>query len=545
MKRLLAWILSICILLSTSGCFYSDFSPVPLPSTSDRPQTEPTQPTEAEMPFSYSLTQEDVDGFYSLLEESEKLALESTDFEAVDQLTDQLDEQYNRIEDQCAIAQILYYCDMSDEAASRQYLDTVDIAGDANDAYMQMVRRICQSEAPTKEQLFADWTQQELDMLMAYTPQIMELQKRNSEILVQYQALEDRTSDAMIPLYAELVQNYNRMAQIYGYDNYYTYAYQMGYTRDYSQRELKAIRTHVANYLVPIFENAYNAYYEAYDQLGFIDQMTVSAFMTNAYDDCSKPYVRDYMDTLPEGMAQSMGQGLEEGSSYFTENENAYPGAFTTVIGEQSFCFFGPGYTNSLTVAHELGHYYGSLYSDLDALPLDLAETQSQGNEWLFLGYLSEHMDAEVFAAQKNMKLYNDLGTILVCILVDAFEERIYSEPNLASFTAADFNRVMEEVCAQYGGIEYISYWVTDIQSYWRTVVLESPVYYISYAVSAVAAMNLYTMYQDDPQAAVEAYRLIIETEGEDQGFLQTIQAAGLPGPFDESVYIALAQMYS
>lgn len=550
MKRLVALVMILCLLVSSGGCYFSVEYPDPLPAPPTEPVNndlafEETEQMPTEMPFTYTLRQEHVDEFYSLLDQSEQLALESTDFEAVDELTELLDEQYCLLEDQCSIAQILYYSDMSDETASQRYLDCVDICGDANSAYMEMVRRVYQSDSPTKDQLFADWTQQELDMLMAYTPEVTQLQKRNSEILVEYQALENTTSDAMIPLYIEQVQNNNRIAQIYGYKNYYEYAYEMVYDRDYSREELQVMRGYVAEYLAPIFENAYNDYYDAYSQLGFIGQMTISAFMTNAYNDCNKPYFRDYLETVPEGMAQSMTQALEAGNSYFTENENAYEGAFTTVIGEQSFCFFGPGYTNSMTVAHELGHYYGSLYTDLEALPLDLAETQSQGNEWLFLGYLSENMDEEVFAAQKSMKLYNDLGTILICVLVDAFEERIYSSPNLKYYTGEDLNRIMQEVCAEYGGVDYISWWVTDIQSYWRMVVVQSPVYYISYAVSATAAINLYTMYLNDPQTALEAYRLLIETEGEDAGFLQTIQAAGLPGPFDESVYVALSEIYS
>ena len=257
-----------------------------------------------------------------------------------------------------------------------------------------------------------------------------------------------------------------------------------------------------------------------------------------------KPYFTDYLKTLPEDMADIMGQALDETNSYFTDSPNAYEGAFTTQIGERSFCFFGPGYTNSLTVAHELGHFYGSYYSDLDELPLDLAETQSQGNEWLFLAQLTQSMEPALHEVMTSYKMFNDLATIEICVLVDEFEQRIYSEPNLDSFTAADFNRVMTEVCSNYGGEAYISYWLTDIQSYWRMVVMEAPVYYISYAVSAVAAMNFYTLYLENPEQALQAYTLLIENE-EEAGFLQTIRAAGLPGPFDENFYADITKMYS
>ena len=76
-------------------------------------------------------------------------------------------------------------------------------------------------------------------------------------------------------------------------------------------------------------------------------------------------------------------------------------------------------------------------------------------------------------------------------------------------------------------------------------VVVENPVYYISYAVSSVSAMNLYTMYQQDPEAAVAAYQLLTEQDWEEEGFLAALEAADLPGAFDESVYQYLASVYA
>lgn len=545
MKRLLALLLSIVLVFTATGCCctmpdLSDFTDI-LDLESD---FDPTEFISQPLPFTYSLTQEDVDQFYSLLEESEALALESTDFEAVDALTDSLDDQYSLLEDQCAIAQLLYYCDMADTAASALYLECVDICTEANNAYLEMARRIYQSDAPTKDQLFADWSQEELDMLMAYTEEVAQLQKRNSEILVEYQALSYKASDDMIPLYIEHVQNNNRMAQIYGYENYYEYAYRLGYERDYNEKDLAVMRSYVAKHLSPIYENAYNAFSVDFEAMDSDTQSRLATFMSSAYTKNDKPYFDNYLQTLPQDMAEIMTEAMDSQHSYFTNYLDAYEGAFTTTIDDKPFCFFGPGYENAMTVAHEFGHYYGSSYMNLDEIPLDLAETHSQGNEWLFLGYLEADMDPDVYTVMGNYKMFNDLATIQICVLVDEFEQRIYAEPNLADFTPADFNRVMTEVCANYGGEEYISYWLTDIQEYWRLVVMEAPVYYISYAVSAVAAMNFYTMYMEDPEAAVETYRALIENP-EEMGFQEAIEAAGLPGPFDESFYMDIAEIYS
>ena len=87
-------------------------------------ETVPVGPVNYEgLPLQYKLTQEDVDLFYETLEQCEKLAMESTDEEVLDEIGEELEDQYNYLEDQCSIAQIIYYCDLTDEAASRQYLD--------------------------------------------------------------------------------------------------------------------------------------------------------------------------------------------------------------------------------------------------------------------------------------------------------------------------------------------------------------------------------------------------------------------------------------
>ena len=79
MKRLLALIVCLCFLFTASGCVFisTQVPDAPVSPTTQR-ATEPAVPP---IPFTYTLTDADVDEFYRLLEESEKLALESTDFD--------------------------------------------------------------------------------------------------------------------------------------------------------------------------------------------------------------------------------------------------------------------------------------------------------------------------------------------------------------------------------------------------------------------------------------------------------------------------------
>ena len=85
---------------------------------------------------------------------------------------------------------------------------------------------------------------------------------------------------------------------------------------------------------------------------------------------------------------------------------------------------------------------------------------------------------------------------------------------------------------------------LTDMNAYWRLVVVEQPVYYISYGVSAIAAMNLYTEALVDFENAVNIYCSLVENVDLESGFLGNISAAGLNGPFDEAFYRVLRTLY-
>jgi oligoendopeptidase F len=232
-----------------------------------------------------------------------------------------------------------------------------------------------------------------------------------------------------------------------------------------------------------------------------------------------------------------MNKMFEEDRVVFTEEENAREGAFTTLVGMEPFCFFGPGYHNVSTVIHELGHFYGAVEGDMMETPLDLAETQSQGNEWLFAAFLQDQLPEGTYRAYLSYKLYEVIAETLVQLAVDAFEKAVYSHPNVENLTQADFELIMAEVAQAYGGIQFFNKNITDLQSYWKMVVVESPVYYISYAVSSMAALNIYTLATENREEATNVYCRLAENDDYDDGFLAIITDAGLPGPFQEDVY--------
>ena len=562
MKKLLSLLLALIMVLSLfAGCRNEQTPPtepagteppqvvVPEPPVMDR-EVANTDVKGFEKYLEYTLTQEDADKFYNDLDTLSDALLEGVDWASVEALEEKLDEYGYYMSAQNSIAYILMTWDESNEEYSKYYTDSTDILADAAAAYKKMAREVYQSDSKLKEQYFADWTEAEIRELLNFTDEVAELEKRNAQILVEYRALDDATMTSdMIPLYRELVLNNNRIAQITGYDNYYDYAYEMRYSRDYEPEQAQVVRDYVTEYIVPSFPGVMNKTITLLAELND-DQMYVLSglLLQKNFDELSRNYVDKYIKSLPATAARGMQNMFLESRAIFADGKNANESAFTTMVDDGLFCYFGPGYQSSMTAVHELGHYYAldqflELNPDMNALSLDLAEVHSQGNEWLFTSYLDLYLDKKSHDALVYYRMYENLAGIIVQMCVDSFEEKVYTHPDIENLTEEDFEAIMIEVCEDYGGIDYVEENITDIQWYWRMVVLENPGYYISYAVSSIAALDIYFNSVQDYDAAVQTYCELVEGVDEEGGFLSNLQRVGLHGPFEPDVYIAIAAL--
>ena len=329
------------------------------------------------------------------MEKVEKLAIEGTDIETIEAASDKLEELYMDIVDQIQIAHVLQSMDVEDEALAEQYLTAVDQGVQLETDYNAMTRRVYNSDSAAKEVLFEDWTQDEIDRMLAHNEEIASLEKRNEELTVEYRELSQESpswGEEVVRIYNETVKNGNRIAELYGYENYYEYASRVIYERDFGAEERSKMRSYATNYMMDIANNALAAFLSKYETLSYTDSYMVADLMYTDYDQLDTDYVGDYFEYIPEDVAEVMQAMFDEQRVVFTDDPNAVEGAFTTYIDGGPFCFFGPGYQSSTTLIHELGHYYGSTAVELWEQPLDISEVQSQGNEWLFTYYLSEEL---------------------------------------------------------------------------------------------------------------------------------------------------------
>lgn len=496
--------------------------------------------TKEELILQYTLTTEEVDAAMALLDSMVDASINAETVEEVDALYDEFEIAFYHIAQQMTLASIIYYCDMDDPASSERHKNTTDMFYDLQDKYMTSCRTMY-LESKFSAELFEGWSEEELKQLEEYDPALTELKKEIKDLEMQYDALEygwgnngEKVTDQVTEIYIQMVTKNNELARYYGYDNYYDYATANVYGRDYTADDLASFREYVIKYIVP----NRGAVSDAADNISSLKdwrQKAVREFTQGKFDAGKTNYLLNYLDSLEGAMGEGMRHMFENKNCVFSNIGTSHPTAFQTYLyeDEKPFCLFGSSGQSATTMVHEIGHYYAA-YSNADIDNYDLCETHSQGNEFLFVKYCEGSLDKEVYRAIKSSQLGDTYTTILASTVIDAFEQRVYSLDSVEGMTSADFDQIMTEVCEPFGNVSSI----TDFTVYWRLVAVSNPVYYISYAVSAVAALEICALAEEDYASALTAYNALVEGIKPEDGFLGALEKAGLTSPFEEQTYI-------
>ena len=510
--------------------------------TQTETETEDAIPTEKTSPsMKYCLTEADFSDYLDLLDACEAAFLNANSTEEeLGELEERFTDAYYHIVTQSQIAYINYCMNTRDEAASANYLFSSEASADAYDAYMQMCKRVDESNSPWKSRFFEGWTADELEEMRGFSGEVTRLTKANDQILVAYRELDGETFyDGAANYYVQLVENNNDIAQLMGYENYWTYANAEVYGRDYGKTDVQKMRQYVGTYLVPLCEKARNTFQARYAGLsGMQRKLVEKLFSSDDYESFSEDYVEDYLSTFDEERKTALKSLWEPENSFFGQDDDAHQGAFTVYLYslERPVCYFGPGYQDVDTVIHELGHYYSYLLNGDAPIHMDLAEVQSQGNEWLFWAYMSNVLSEKVAETVYAYCLYDSLATVIACTAIDEFEQICYERE---VSTAAQADAAMAEVKSRYGGDEWLASNLTDLDLYWRCVTVEQPVYYVSYAVSMLAAMQIYTVAENQSyEAAMELYLSLMSPIS--PSLMKCLNAAGLKTPMDEALYLEM-----
>ena len=128
---------------------------------------------------------------------------------------------------------------------------------------------------------------------------------------------------------------------------------------------------------------------------------------------------------------------------------------------------------------------------------------------------------------------------MIVGTMIDEFEQICYQQ-GISSSAEAD--AVMADVKTRYGGEEWLQDALTNIDLYWRYVTVEQSVYYVSYSVSMLAAIQIYSVAElQSFESAMELYLSLMDPVS--PSLLECLTTAGLKTPMDEALYLALLSL--
>ena len=461
------------------------------------------------------------------------------------------------------IAEIDYYCDMKSPEIEERYSYMMDY-------YTDLIATFYSLSQPFYDSCYREFFYHGMteDEIMSYlfdsstisNPEYMALKARNDEIELLYFDIADPLTDPLVcELYAEYVANNNRMAQIILDDDsatYLDYAYENVYSRDYTYQDVAKIVDYVKEYVAPAFIKEYNNYVKIkqtgdYNKDAYSAQVTAS-FFTNVKGNTT---LNDYIDLMaftsnPDKQISFSDEfnGLMSNGNLF---RGQYSGAFVTSLSafDIPIAYFSGGYDNPFTIAHEFGHYMNEVYNrDEYSQSYDLLEIHSQGNEMLYLNYLNGKIDGSAYQAVKSDSITNMLYIIMAALAIDTFEQAIY----LDSYDGVGADTIMADGTITADEYDYLYYCVTEdlgvrgfiSDNYWRHgMTIRSACYYVSYAVSALSAIQIYEMAETDGfEAASEAYlKLFTYTDVDPEMNSEEILVyAGMYSYNDEELYKSL-----
>ena len=271
------------------------------------------------------------------------------------------------------------------------------------------------------------------------------------------------------------------------------------YDRDYTGEDIMSLSGFVKEKMIP----AYNSLVDAY-----IDTLSWSEF---GFDDyvCDDPFyvIREYSQQLSPDIRRSADRIINEKLYTIKNNDLAFSGAFTDELTSENsaYVFIGNVPQDRLltTAIHEFGHFHASFNDDTPAFlikdNIDLAEVHSQGFELLFTQFYDD-----IYGRNgDNMRLLTLVemcDAVISGFIVGEFEYNVVS--HIDELSPEDIVKLFNEAFSEYESLFHL---------YEISHIYESPGYYISYATSALASLEIFSDVINDKSAALDKYERIAE----------------------------------
>ena len=498
--------------------------------------------------------------FNAMCGELEELAA-GNDADAVISKYDKLYDECMELDTLYAVIYIMYSTDVTNDYYSDEQLYTYDKLQRCSDKLCGVCRKI--TEGPCAEQFRKHVGKEAFDVFAEYTPLTKhqkELMKEERKLVDEYydviEAAEEETytygdtdwnfdmisgdkgselaisdyngyveiyngllkmaNDKAGPIYLKLLKIRTEIANLAGYSNYADYADKEEYCRDYTREDITQLHKDVRKISKTYFDN----YYSNYSDDGALPKMSVKKLLAN---------LQKYSSQVDEMAGQSAQQMIDEKLISIGDEKNRQDGAFTTYVFKANCPFISmtmDGGRDFIVLSHEFGHFVeynnetqNNILTDSDNI--DLAEIASNGLEGLMTNFYDDIYKNSAKEAKKAA-IGELLENVIDGCIEDEFQRAIYDHPDM---TLDEINKLYSKTYAKYNT------WAEGDPGYsWVFIshTFESPMYYISYTVSALAALQIWNQSQKDFSKAVGTWEKFIKVGTYNQTYLDGVGKCGL-----------------
>lgn len=362
-------------------------------------------------------------------------------------------------------------------------------------------------DGPQGDALRALMPEGEADAFTGYEPysdEELDASAEETALIQQYYLLPDDRdlADAAAELYLRLAALRRDESERAGFDSYPEYAYVASYAREYMPEDARELHRIVQSRIAPLYVKCVLALDSAEpawrDDDIPSDKEILDAIGAHLGD--ISPELTEAFDFLRRNGLYCIGDSDELLDMGFTDFLPAYRSAFL-------FNKVGARYDAFETTVHEFGHFNAAYHDPTPALfqynNIDVSEIQSQGLELLFIPSLQDILagDGPDERAYVALTVVSDmLGAVVDGCLYDEFEQAVYADPSLS---VQELHTLEQRLNREYG----LDALYGD-EVYWPYVshLFDQPCYYISYAASALPALDIWCLSLDDRAAAVDTY---------------------------------------
>ena len=427
-----------------------------------------------------------------------------------------------------SLADIRYSGDLTDIYWEKEYNHCLSLSDDVDAMLEEMYYVLADSpcrEALEAEEYFGDGYFDSYDGENLWDEGFAALLEEEARLQAEYYALSeealacdpgspelyDTCGEPMGRLLVDLIRVRREMADSWGYEDYFLFANDFYYYRDYTPEQadvlLQGIRQELA---------------DVYRRMNESDVWTLAEAPSD--QEGTLAFVREASRAMG-GTVWDAFRMMEDAGLYdIAYGENKFGSSFEVYLTsyQSPFVFLDPELCryDCLVLAHEFGHFCNDYASYGSYVGIDVSEFFSQGMEYLSLCYGENTEDLTRLKMADSLSIYVEQAAFA------DFEQRMYRLPEDA-LTVEGLNRLYEETIRAYGldctGFDPREY--VEITHFYT-----NPMYIISYVVSNDAAMQLYQLEQEQPGGGLA--RLEENLDSGEAYFLAFLDTAGLESPF-------------